>query len=124
MPRILKNAATRGVAGNGGELCPSACPMVDGEIEPSSGGDGMGVWHAVLAVLFIVGGLAALHRLHRFCLWLEDHGWLYYKHKKPSSSAASCFVALQQVVEPRQHFVQVQEEKRHHAEEEAPGKGE
>jgi hypothetical protein len=53
---------------------------------------------------------------------LERHGWLYYKHKKPTSSPISCFVALQQVLEPpTQHILQIKEKKRHHAEEEVPG---
>jgi hypothetical protein len=70
----------------------------------------------------IVGGLAALFGLHRLALWLEKRGWLFYKHKKPSSSAASCFVALQQVLEPPiQHVLHVKDEKRHQAEEKAPG---
>jgi hypothetical protein len=72
--------------------------------------------------LIIVGGLAALYGLHRLGLWLEKRGWLFYKHKKPSSSAASCFVALQQVLEPPiKHVLHVNDEKRHQAEEKAPG---
>jgi hypothetical protein len=38
--------------------------------------------------------------LHYFCLWLERRGLLFYMHRKPSSSAASSFVAMQQVIEP------------------------
>jgi hypothetical protein len=72
--------------------------------------------------LAILGGLAALYGLHRLCLWLERHGWLYYKHKNPSSSAASCFVALQQVLEPPvKHVFEMKQERRTHAEGETPG---
>jgi hypothetical protein len=86
---------------------------------------GMDRGYLLLWSLIIVGGPLALYGLHRLCLWLEDRGWLYYKHKKPSSSPASCFVALQQVLEPPIHHVlQVKEEKRCHAEQEAPGQGE
>jgi hypothetical protein len=74
--------------------------------------------------LIVVVGLAALYGLHRLGLWLEKRGWLFYKHTKPFSSAVSCLVALQQVVEPPiQHVFHVKEEKRHQAEEEAPGQG-
>jgi hypothetical protein len=72
--------------------------------------------------LIIAAGAALVYGLHCLCLWLEKHGWLYYKHKKPTSSAASCFVALQQVLEPpAKHVLQVREEKRHHGEEKVPG---
>jgi hypothetical protein len=78
----------------------------------------MELGHVLLWSLLIVGGLAALYGFHRLCLWLEKRGWLYYKHKKPTSSPASSFVALQQFLEPpTQHVHQVKEEKRHQAEE-------
>jgi hypothetical protein len=84
----------------------------------------MSFWNAVLCGLIVVSGLAALYGLHRFGLWLEERGWLFYKHKKPTSSAASCFVALQQVLEPPiQHVLHVKEQKRHHVEEGVPGQG-
>ncbi len=78
----------------------------------------MELGHVLLWSLLIVGGPAALYGFHRLCLWLENHGWLYYLHKKPTSSPASSFVVLQQVLEPpTQHVHQVKEEKRHQAEE-------
>ena len=84
----------------------------------------MGFWQAALWGLLGVGGLAALYGLHRLCLRLEERGWLYYKHKKPSSSAISSFVALQNMLEPpTQHVLQAKEQKRYHGEEEAPGQG-
>jgi hypothetical protein len=59
----------------------------------------------------VVGGLAALYGLHRLALRLEDRGYLYYLRKKPSGSAAGCFVALQRAVEPQvQHVLFVRQE--------------
>ena len=70
------------------------------------------------------GGLTALYGLHRFGLWLEKWGWLFYQHKKPTSNAVGCFVALQQVLEPPiQHVLYVKEEKCHMAEARTPGRG-
>jgi hypothetical protein len=55
--------------------------------------------------------------LHRLCQYLEARGWLYYQHKKPSSSPASCFVALQKALEPKsRHVFHVAEAKRLQAE--------
>ena len=83
----------------------------------------MTFWNAVLWCLIGISGLAALYGLHCLGLWLEKRGWLFYKHKKPSSTGISCFVALQQVLEPPiQHVLHVKEQKRHHAEEGVPGK--
>jgi hypothetical protein len=84
----------------------------------------MSVWAVGVWCLIIVSGLAALYGLHRLALWLEKRGWLFYKHKKPSSSAVSCFVALQQVIEPPvQHVLHARDEKRHQAEEGLRGRG-
>jgi hypothetical protein len=45
--------------------------------------------------------------------------------KNPGNSSASCFVALQQVLEPQiQHVVQVKQEKRSHASRERSGRKE
>jgi hypothetical protein len=84
----------------------------------------MNFWITGVWCLVILSGLAALYGLHRLGLWLEKRGWLFYKHKKPSSSAVSCFVALQQVLErPIQHVLHVKDEKRHQAEEGPRGRG-
>ena len=84
----------------------------------------MGFWHVLLWGLLGVVGLAALYALYRLGLWLEERGWLYYKHKKPSSSAVGSFVALQNLLEPpTQHVLQLKEQKRHRGEQEAPGQG-
>jgi len=84
----------------------------------------MSFWNAVLWCLIPIGIFTALFGLHCLGLWLEKQGWLFYKHKKPTSSAASCFVALQQVLEPPiQHVLHVKEEKRNQAEEGVPRRG-
>lgn len=39
--------------------------------------------------LFILFGCAALYTLHRLALWMERRGWIFYKHTRASSGAAS-----------------------------------
>ena len=78
--------------------------------------------HVWLWGLTVPVGLAALYGLHRLALWLEGRGWLYYKHKRPSSSPASCFMPWQEAMEPTvRHVIQIKQEQRHHGENEAPG---
>lgn len=36
----------------------------------------------LLALLLCVVSVFPFHKL---CLWLEDKGWIYYRHKKPQS---------------------------------------
>ncbi len=63
--------------------------------------------------LAIVACLPAIYGLHRFCLWLEARGLLFYWHRKADSSALGCFAGLQKVIEPQaQHVEQVKEAKR------------
>jgi hypothetical protein len=82
----------------------------------------MDPWHALLWGLTIPVGLAALYGLHRFALGLEARGQLYYKHRKPTSSAASCLMPWQEAIEPTvRHVIQIKQEQRHHGESEAPG---
>ncbi len=84
----------------------------------------MTAWTIVMVFLALICLPATLYGLHRLCLWLEARGWLYYKHRKSGSSPASCFVALQNVLEPpARHVHHLKDEKRHHAEDEAPGQG-
>jgi len=56
---------------------------------------------------WIIGGLFALYGLHRFALWLEAHGHLYYLNKSSSGSAAGAFVAMQRAIEPRSQQVEL-----------------
>jgi hypothetical protein len=98
--------------------------MAMGNGRDFQGGLTMSFWNVVLWCLIPFGGLAALYGLHRLGLWLEKRGLLFYKDKKPSSSAVSCFVALQQVLEPPiQHVIHVKEEKRNQSEEGVPRRG-
>lgn len=75
-----------------------------------------------LWLLAIPVAIAALYGLHRLALRLEAQGYLYYLHKRPDSSAASSFVALQQAIDPTaEHIFQVQDERRGRGEDEATG---
>ena len=65
----------------------------------------MSTWQILVGSVVVVGGGAAIYGLHRLALWLEERGHLYYLHKKPSGSAAGCFVALQRTIEPQAHHV-------------------
>jgi hypothetical protein len=57
-------------------------------------------WHCLLGFLLVVVIAATLYGLDRLGLWLVDRGWLYYRRKKPDSSPAGMWVAMQQFVEP------------------------
>ncbi len=57
-------------------------------------------WHFLFGALALAGIVAAAYGLDRLGLWLEDRGLLYYRRKKPSSSPASMWVAMQQYMEP------------------------
>jgi len=82
----------------------------------------MSLWHWLIVIGAAAGGAAALYGLHRLCLWLEERGWLYYWHKKPGSSPASCLVAVQQALEPQtKHVLHLREQKRQRSDGEAPG---
>jgi hypothetical protein len=70
----------------------------------------------------IVGGAGGLYALHRFALYLEERGHLYYLNKKPKSSAIGSFVALQRALEPQvQRVIRVTEESHLHGEEGGSG---
>jgi hypothetical protein len=78
----------------------------------------LGQW--LVGALIVLGLIAGVFWLDRFCLWLEDRGWLYYRRKKPSSSAASAWVGMQQFIEPGvKHVVQIKQERRSEEDEEA-----
>ncbi len=84
----------------------------------------MNTWSVLFWTLAAAGGLGGLYVLHRLALWMEDRGYLYYLHKRPKSSAASCFVAFQQVIEPKvEHVIHVSRVNHLHGEEGASGQG-
>jgi hypothetical protein len=77
----------------------------------------MGVVSWALVLFAVPLAWAALFGLHRLCLWLEDHGYLYYMRKQPSGGGAHCLVELQKALEPQSHHVHhVKEEKRNQSE--------
>ncbi len=52
-------------------------------------------------VLIGAAVVALLFGLHRLALWMERRGWVYYIHKKPSSSSlSSAFLQVQSLVDP------------------------
>jgi hypothetical protein len=72
----------------------------------------MGGWHLLVVGLAALAVVAALYGLDRLGLWLEDRGWLYYRWKRPTSSPASCWVAMQRFLEPGvKHVAQVGQER-------------
>ncbi len=72
----------------------------------------MGGWHLLVGGLAALGVVAALYGLDRLGLWLEGRGWLYYRRKKPTGSPASCWVAMQRLLEPGvKHVAQVGQER-------------
>ena len=82
----------------------------------------MDLWYPLLWVLVFLSGLAAPYGLFRLCVWLVVRSRLYDKYERSGSSAASCFVALQKIIEPPvHHVVKVKEEKRSTAVNEVPG---
>jgi hypothetical protein len=85
----------------------------------------MGFWDGCLIGVAVLAALAAPYGVFRLCLWLSERASLYQKQEKSGASVASCFVALQEVIEPpATHVFQVKEQGRAHSEEEATGEGE
>ena len=84
----------------------------------------MRIWVFLLWSCLITGGVLALYGLHRLGLWMEDRGYIYYWHKKPSGSAAGSFVAFQRLIEPQaQHVIQVARVNHLRGDEEPSGQG-
>lgn len=42
----------------------------------------------------------ALYLLHRLGLWMEQRGWIYYKHKSPGSGAGNALQELNAFMRP------------------------
>jgi hypothetical protein len=77
------------------------------------GDDAIPTWSWSIVGLVAIGLVPALWLLDRLGLWLEDRGWLFYRHKKPTSSPVSSLVSLQQIIDPGvRHVVQVGHERR------------
>lgn len=57
-------------------------------------------------ILWVAGGIAVLLLLDRLLLYAERRGWIYYRRKKPSSSALSnACLEVQQLLEPSKKYV-------------------
>jgi hypothetical protein len=71
----------------------------------------MNTWQLIAVALGLAALPVVVYLLHRLCLFLEARGYLFYLHRKPDSSAAASFVALQKIVEPRmQHVLETEDE--------------
>jgi hypothetical protein len=80
----------------------------------------MSPWQILFWVAVLLGAIALLFLLDRLGCWLEKRGLLYYRHKKPESSALSSFVAMQQIIEPpSKHVFEIKDEKRKQSQEDA-----
>jgi hypothetical protein len=79
---------------------------------------------AIPLVLALLLGGAALHFL---ALWLERRGWLYYKHRKSSSTRlGNAFLEIQSILEPnKRHIIAVRDEMKRESEQpgDEPGEG-
>ncbi len=77
-----------------------------------------------MAIMYLLGAIAAIYGLHRLALNLEDKGHLYYLRRKPSGGAAGSFVAMHRLFEPQyQHVEHVSREFQRVEEDEAGGRG-
>lgn len=63
-------------------------------------------------MLFLLAVSAGIYGLHRLATWMEDRGWIYYRKHKPTTSAASVFVAMQQCLEPQVEHVRTIDDER------------
>jgi len=64
--------------------------------------------------LWLVLIAAALYALHRFALWAESRGWIYYMKSHGSSTrAGSAMLEVQQLLEPsKKHIIEVKQDQR------------
>ena len=52
-------------------------------------------------IVYVLLGALSLWALHQLALWLERRGWLFYRHRRPSSSAlAGVFMELDAITRP------------------------
>jgi hypothetical protein len=66
----------------------------------------MTIWQGVLIILGVVCAYPVMYGLYRVFLWMKRRGWLSLRNYRSGSSATSCFVALQQFIEPSVRHVQ------------------
>ena len=68
-----------------------------------------GLMDVVLIVAGVVAGLALLvYGAHRFLLYAEQRGWVYYKHKRaPAGSGSLAFMELMKIYRPEiEHVIE------------------
>jgi hypothetical protein len=63
-------------------------------------------------VIYVLLAALSLWALHRLGLWLERRGWLFYRDRKPSSSAVgSAFLNIESFVRPTaRHEIEAHQE--------------
>ena len=63
-------------------------------------------------IVYVLIAALSLWALHHLCLWLERRGWLFYRDRKPSSSAVgSAFLNLESFVRPAaRHEIEAHQE--------------
>jgi hypothetical protein len=63
-------------------------------------------------VIAVFAALLLLFGFHRFALWAEDRGWIYYLRRKPASSTlGNAFLEVQSLIEPsKRTLVEVRKE--------------
>ena len=62
-----------------------------------------------LVIVGVAVGLAVLlYSAHRFLLYAEQRGWVYYKHKRaPAGSGATAFMELMKIYRPEiEHVIE------------------
>ena len=60
----------------------------------------------MIRALWVIGGVIALYGLHRFGLWMDDRGWIYYRKKHGSSGTlSSAFLEVEALLEPPERHV-------------------
>ena len=69
--------------------------------------------------MYVFLAAIALRALHHLCLWMERRGWIFYRDRKPSSSAMSgAFLQIEEIfrsgarheIETREEFVREDEQ--------------
>ena len=72
----------------------------------------MPLWAKILLIAFaVVVGLAVLDRL---ALWMESHGWIYWRKVKPKGGGlAAGLIAMHTLVEPEvRHVIEERDSRR------------
>ncbi|MBC7853707.1 MAG: hypothetical protein IAF94_09750 [Pirellulaceae bacterium] len=74
-----------------------------------------------------VMAVAGVYGLHRFCLYLEQRGYLYYWHTKPQGGISPALLDLRELFQPSvRHVIEVKDDTTAEtdAEGDEPGPGE